>query len=148
MKLLKNLEAVLTSSKFFSNWWVLPLYFLTGANTFNVRCRDGGILNLNRFGYRRFIVALRDSLIKDVSCIDKTFTTVNGFILPLDKLFSLDHTVLQSFSKEGCLFDFLNTYWIHRITGLKFKELRTGVVEVLCLGHYPLDDIDLRGRRL
>jgi len=148
MKLLKNLKAILTSSKSFSNWWVLPIYFLTGANTFNVRCRDGGILNLNRFEYRRFIVALRDSLIKDISCIDKTFTAANGFTLPLDKLFSLDYTVLQSFSKEGCLFDFLDGYWIHRVSGLKFKELRTGVVEVLCLGHYPLNDIDLRGKEV
>lgn len=148
MKLLENLKAVLTSSKFFSNWWVLPLYFLTGANTFNVKCRDEGVLNLNRFEVKRILVALRDSLIKDISCIDKTFTTVNGFTLPLDKLFSLDYVMLKGFSKEGCLFDFLDVYWIHRVTGLKFKELRTGVVEVLCLGHYPLDDIDLRGKEV
>ena len=56
--------------------------------------------------------------------------------------------MLKSFSKEGCIFDFVNGYWVHRVSGLKFKELRTGVVEVLCLGHYPLDNIDLKGREV
>jgi len=55
---------------------------------------------------------------------------------------------LRALSKEGCVFDFVNGYWVHRVSGLKFKELRTGVVEVLCLGHYPLDNIDLRGREV
>jgi hypothetical protein len=40
-----------------------------------------GDLTLNRFEYRRFIVALRDSLIKDVSCVDRTFTSTNWFYL-------------------------------------------------------------------
>jgi FkbM family methyltransferase len=87
-------------------------------------------------------------LIKDVSCVDRTSTSPNGSTYPLDKLFSLDYTLLKGLSKEGCIFDFVNGYWVHRVSGLKFKELRTGVVEVLCLGHYPLDDINLRGREV
>jgi FkbM family methyltransferase len=148
VKLLRNLRGVLTSRKFFSNWWFLPLKFVSGAGKFEVRCRDGGDLILNRFEYRRFIVALRDSLISNVSCIDRTFTSTNGSTYPLDKLFSLDYTFLRALSKEGCVFDFVNGYWVHRVSGLKFKELRTGVVEVLCLGHYPLDNIDLRDREV
>ena len=46
------------------------------------------------------------------------------------------------------MFDFVNGYWVHKVSGLKFKELRTGVVEVLCLDHYPLDNINLRVGRL
>jgi len=69
MKFLKNLKAILTSSKLISNWWVLPFYFLIGANEFKVKCYDGGILNLNRFGCKRFIVALRDSSPKDIRCV-------------------------------------------------------------------------------
>ncbi|MEM0051376.1 MAG: hypothetical protein QXF42_01145 [Sulfolobales archaeon] len=42
VKLLRNLRGVLTSRKFFSNWWVLPLKFVSGADKFEVRCRDGG----------------------------------------------------------------------------------------------------------
>ena len=148
MRILRNLQGILASSKFFSDWWILPLKFIRGANIFEVRCRDGGVLNLNRFSYKRFIVALRDSLIRDFDCIGKTFTTANGNIFPLDKLFSLDYVMLKGFSKEGCIFDFVNGYWVHKVSGLKFKELRTGVIEVLCLGHYPLDDIDLRGREV
>jgi FkbM family methyltransferase len=124
------------------------LKFVSGVDKFVVRCRDGGDLTLNRFEYRRFIVALRDSLIKDVSCVDRTFTSTNGSTYPLDKLFSLDYTVLRALSKEGCVFDYADGYWVHGVSGLKFKELRTGVVEVLCLGHYPLDNIDLRGREV
>jgi len=90
VKLLRNLRGILTSRKFFSNWWFLPLKFISGVDRFEVRCRGGGVLNLNRFSYKRFIVALRDSLIRDFDCIDKTFTTANGDIFPLDKLFSLD----------------------------------------------------------
>ena len=147
MKLLKNLKAVLTSSKLFTNWWILPLYFLTGASTFNVRCRDGGMLNLNRFEFKRILAALRDSIINDIDCNNKTFTAINDTSLPIDKLFSLFHT-LRWFSKEDCIFDQFNGVWIHRFTGLKFKELRASIVEILCLNSYPLDDIDLRGKEV
>ena len=87
-------------------------------------------------------------MIKDVSCVDRSFTSPNGSTYPLDKLFLLDCTALKGLSKEGCVFDYVDGYWVHRVSGLKFKELRTGVVEVLCLGHYPLDNIDLRGREV
>jgi len=147
MKLLKNLKAVLTSRKFFSNWWILPLYFLMGANHFNVKCRDGGMLNVNRFELKRILVALRDSLIIDIDCNNKIFASVYGTSLPIDRLFTLFH-VLKWFSKGNCIFDQFNDVWIHRFTGLKFKELRAGVIEVLCLNHYPLDDIDLRGKEV
>jgi hypothetical protein len=43
VKLLRNLRGVLTSRKFFSNWWFLPLKFVSGVDKFEVRCRDGGI---------------------------------------------------------------------------------------------------------
>ena len=138
MKILRNLRGVIASRMFFSNWLFLPFKFVSGAKYLRVKCRDGGVLDLNRFEYKRFIVVLRDSLVRDINCINKTFTSVNGSIFSLDELFSLDYTVLKGFSKKGCLFDFTDGYWVHRITGLKFKELRTGVVEVLCLGHYPL----------
>jgi hypothetical protein len=46
MKLLRNLRGVLTSRRFFFNWWILPLKFIRGANTFEVRCSDGGISSL------------------------------------------------------------------------------------------------------
>jgi len=43
VKLLRNLRGVLTSREFFSNWWFLPLKFVSGVDKFVVRCRDGGI---------------------------------------------------------------------------------------------------------
>jgi len=46
MRILRDLRGVLTSRKFFSNWWVLPLKFVSGADRFEVRCRDGGISSL------------------------------------------------------------------------------------------------------
>ena len=153
MKFLKNLKAILTSSKFFSNWWVLPFFFLTGANTFNVKCRDEGMLNLNRFEFKRILIALRDSLINSIDCNSRTFTAINGISLPIDKLSSLSYDVLRLFSKGlfskgDCIFDLYDGVWIHRVSGLKFKELRTSIIDVLCLNHYPLDDIDLRGREV
>jgi len=87
-------------------------------------------------------------LIKDISCFNRTFTSTNGSTYPLDKLFTLDYIILKGLSKEGCIFDHVDSYWVHRVSGLKFKELRSGIVEVLCLGHYPLDDINLRGREV
>ncbi|MEL9997917.1 MAG: FkbM family methyltransferase, partial [Sulfolobales archaeon] len=90
----------------------------------------------------------RDSLIKDISCFNRTFTTTNGSTYPLDKLFTLDYIILKGLSKEGCIFDHADSYWVHRVSDLKFKELRSGIVEVLCLGHYPLDNINLRGKEV
>jgi len=43
MGVLRDLWGVLASRKFFSNWWFLPLKFVSGVDKFVVRCRDGGI---------------------------------------------------------------------------------------------------------
>jgi len=43
MGVLRDLWGILASRKFFSNWWFLPLKFVSSAGKFEVRCRDGGI---------------------------------------------------------------------------------------------------------
>lgn len=154
MKSLERAKKLLRSRDLFSNWLSLGLRYLVSRDGRDLiaRCRDGGSVDLSPRAYSAIVRLHAAGYLNRLDCRSGE-ASLCGIDLVIDHLggefYWLADPIFCNALKEG-----IDSGRVRRekdawfVNGVRFKELRLGIIETFLMGHWILEGIDIRGREV
>ncbi|PWV36988.1 MAG: hypothetical protein DJ555_04380, partial [Desulfurococcaceae archaeon] len=155
--MLTGLKSILKSREIFDNWVLLGLKYalhkkgIEHIDTLRAKCRDGGSIELTPKEYAYLVNGYVSGTLSRINCGSGTIS-ICGFDLTVELLAEFSWLTIREYCqalRKGIVNGRVrkeSDAWI--IDGVKFKELRSTIVEVFLTDHWPLKGLDLRGREV
>lgn len=158
MRFFIRFRRLLKSREIFSNWAVLGLKYILHIggirriNKFTARCREGGLIKLSPEAYAMIVYLYATKSLDKIDC-GSEILSVCGLNLTINQLVTEFHwlSILEVCEalREGISRGKVrreDEAWV--IGGTRFKEMRFAIAEVFLMNHWPLGELDLRGREV